>query len=365
MAARLSKRGPQSGADLSWPGFVDALSSLLLVVIFVLLIFFLSQTFLSVALSGRDEALAALRADLNDLTRQLSMERTTSANLRDEITALNASLSTARQDNEGLKSQIAGLSGQLDEAREGLATAARDQAAAQAQITTLTGDLEESGRQLEAEKAITAAARDEIALLNQNLSALREQIAALQQQLDASEQRDKRQEAIIKNLGERLNAALASKVAELSDYRSEFFGRLKALLGARPDITVEGDRFVFQSELLFASGSASLGDEGKRQLSTIAETLLTISRTIPEDVDWVLRVDGHTDVLPINTAQFPSNWELSQARALSVVKFLISEGIPPKRLAAAGFGPYQPRDARKTWSAYRTNRRIELRLDQS
>ncbi|MEO0412012.1 MAG: peptidoglycan -binding protein [Pseudomonadota bacterium] len=365
MATRLGRRGPQSGADLSWPGFVDALSSLLLVVIFVLLIFFLSQTFLSVALSGRDEALAALRADLNDLSRQLSMEKSTSSSLRDEITALSASLSTALQDNEGLKTQVTGLSSQLEEAQSNLARAAEDQASAQAQITTLTVDLEERAKQLEAEQAVTSAARDEIALLNQNLSALRQQIAALEQKLDASEQKDKRQEAVIKNLGERLNAALASKVAELSDYRSEFFGRLKALLGARPDITVEGDRFVFQSELLFASGSASLGAEGKRQLATIAETLLTIASTIPDDFNWVLRVDGHTDVLPINTVQFPSNWELSQARALSVVKFLISEGVPAKRLAAAGFGPYQPRDKRNSWEAYRTNRRIELRLDQS
>jgi chemotaxis protein MotB len=365
MASRLSRRGPSSGADLSWPGFVDALSSLLLVVIFVLLIFFLSQTFLSIALSGRDEALAALRADLNDLARQLSMERSTSSSLRDEISALAASLSSAQQDNEALQSQVAGLSQQLDGARSELQVAAQAQADAQARITALGVDLAEKGEALAAEQARTAAARDEITMLNQNLSALREQIATLSQQLDASEQKDKRQQAIIKSLGERLNSALASKVAELSDYRSEFFGRLKALLGTRPDITVEGDRFVFQSELLFASGSASLGDQGKRQLATIAETLLTIAATIPEDVDWVMRVDGHTDILPISTQQFPSNWELSQARALSVVKYLISQGVPPRRLAAAGFGPYQPRDSRATWDAYRTNRRIELRLDQS
>lgn len=365
MASRLSRRGPSSGADLSWPGFVDALSSLLLVVIFVLLIFFLSQTFLSIALSGRDEALAELREDLSDLARQLSMEKTTSSSLRDEISALAASLSNSQQDNDALKSQISGLSSQLDGARAELQAAAMAQAAAQAQITALSVDIQGKEADLAAEQARTAAARDEITMLNQNLAALRQQIAALSQQLDASEQKDIRQQAIIKSLGERLNSALASKVAELSDYRSEFFGRLKAMLGARPDITVEGDRFVFQSELLFLSGSASLGAEGKRQLGTIAETLLTISQTIPEDVDWVLRVDGHTDVLPISTAQFPSNWELSQARALSVVKFLISQGVPPQRLAAAGFGPYQPRDTRPTWRAYRTNRRIELRLDQS
>lgn len=365
MASRLSKRGPSSGADLSWPGFVDVLSSLLLVVIFVLLIFFLSQTFLSIALSGRDEALAALRADLSDIARQLSMERVTSTSLRGEISALSANLSSSQQDNEALLSQITGLNSQLDTARENLAAAGQAQADAQARITALSVDLTQKDEELTSEQARTAAARNEIAMLNQNLSALRQQIAALSQQLDASEQKDKRQEAIIKSLGERLNGALASKVAELSDYRSEFFGRLKALLGARPDITVEGDRFVFQSELLFGSGSASLGEEGKRQLATIAETLLTIAATIPEDVNWVLRVDGHTDVLPINTQQFPSNWELSQARALSVVKFLVSQGVPPRRLAAAGFGPYQPRDTRSTRDAYRTNRRIELRLDQS
>ncbi|MEM6833809.1 MAG: peptidoglycan -binding protein [Sphingomonadales bacterium] len=365
MAARLARRGPQAGTDLSWPGFVDALSSLLLVVIFVLLIFFLSQTFLSIALSGRDEALAALRSDLNDLARQLRMERATSLELRDEISVLSATLSTAQQDNEALRTQITGLTGQLNEARANLVQAAEDQAAAQARIAALTVDVEERDKRLAAEEARTSAARDEIALLNQNLAALRQQIASLEQKLDASEQKDKRQEAIIKNLGERLNAALANKVAELSDYRSEFFGRLKALLGARPDIIVEGDRFVFQSELLFGSGSADLGEAGKRQLATIAETLLIIGDTIPQEVDWVLRVDGHTDILPIRTEQFPSNWELSQARALSVVKFLISQGVPPSRLAAAGFGPYQPRDPRNTAAAYRTNRRIELRLDQS
>jgi len=365
MASRLSRRGPSSGADLSWPGFVDALSSLLLVVIFVLLIFFLSQTFLSITLSGRDEALAALRADLNDLARQLSMERATSSSLRDEISVLAATLSSAQQDNEALRTRISGLNQQLQAAQNDLQEAAKDQAAAQAQISSLGAELTRNQDALAAEEVRTAAAREEISLLNQNLAALRQQIATLSQQLDASEQKDKRQQAVIKSLGERLNAALAGKVAELSDYRSEFFGRLKALLGSRPDITVEGDRFVFQSELLFASGSANLGEAGKRQLSTIAETLLTIAATIPDDVDWILRVDGHTDILPIQTQQFPSNWELSQARALSVVRYLISQGVPPRRLAAAGFGPYQPRDKRSTAQAYRTNRRIELRLDQS
>jgi len=365
MAARLSRRGPSSGADLSWPGFVDALSSLLLVVIFVLLIFFLSQTFLSIALSGRDEALAALRADLNDLARQLAMERDTSSSLRQEISVLAATLSSAQQDNQALRTKVSGLSQQLSDAQQDLQDAAANQAIAQSQIKALGSDLQRSADALEAEQARTAAAREEIALLNQNLAALRTQISNLSQQLDASEQKDKRQQVVIKSLGERLNAALAGKVAELSDYRSEFFGRLKALLGSRPDITVEGDRFVFQSELLFASGSATLGDAGKRQLGTIAETLLTIAGTIPDDVNWVLRVDGHTDILPIKTQQYPSNWELSQARALSVVKYLISQGVPPKRLAAAGFGPYQPRDRRQTARAYRANRRIELRLDQS
>jgi chemotaxis protein MotB len=165
-------------------------------------------------------------------------------------------------------------------------------------------------------------------------------------------------------MGQRLNAALASKVQDLARYRSEFFGRLRKVLGDRRDIQIVGDRFVFQSEVLFASGSDSLAEGGKVQLAHLATTLKEIAEGIPDDINWVLRVDGHTDRVPISTARFPSNWELSTARAISVVKYLISQGIPPHRFAATGFGEFQPLDERDDEIAYRRNRRIEMKLDQ-
>ena len=182
--------------------------------------------------------------------------------------------------------------------------------------------------------------------------------------LEASEKKDKEQQVQIANMGQRLNAALASKVQDLARYRSEFFGRLRQVLGNRRDIQIVGDRFVFQSEVLFASGSDSLAESGKEQLAHLASTLKDIARGIPADINWVLRVDGHTDRVPISTNRFPSNWELSTARAISVVKFLISQGIPPSRFAATGFGEFQPLDERNDEIAYRRNRRIEMKLDQ-
>jgi chemotaxis protein MotB len=193
---------------------------------------------------------------------------------------------------------------------------------------------------------------------------LREQLARLNDILDAADAQNKQQQVQIADLGRRLNIALASKVQELARYRSEFFGRLRQVLGEHPDIQIVGDRFVFQSEVLFETGSAELGEEGRVQMARLARTLLDISKEIPAELDWVLRVDGHTDNRPISTAQFPSNWELSTARAISVVKFLIEQGLPPSRVAATGFGEFQPIDPDDDEIAYRRNRRIELKLTQ-
>jgi chemotaxis protein MotB len=215
-----------------------------------------------------------------------------------------------------------------------------------------------------AERKLSTEQRSQIALLNQQVQALRREIERLNAALDAADIKDKESQATIADLGKRLNRALASKVEELSRYRSEFFGRLREVLGNRPGIQIVGDRFVFQSEVLFPSGSADLQPGGEAQMQQLAETLLEISREIPSELAWVLRVDGHTDPVPISTAQFPSNWELSSARAISVVKFLISQGVPAERLAATGFAQYQPLDARKDEIGYRRNRRIELKLTE-
>ena len=176
----------------------------------------------------------------------------------------------------------------------------------------------------------------------------------------ASDKADK----TIKDLGARLNTALAQQVQELKRYRSDFFGRLREILGNRADIRVVGDRFVFQSEVLFDSGQAILNPVGRTELDKLAVALLELDKKIPPEIAWVLRVDGHTDVRPIASFQFPSNWALSAARAISVVQYLVTKGVSPQRLVAAGFGEFQPLDTAVTEEAYRRNRRIELKLTE-
>ncbi len=323
-----STRARQRTADY-WPGFVDALATLLLVIIFLLAIFMLSQFFLSQALSGRDEALNRLNARLSALAEELNL---------------------AKGANEDLQTQLARLSATLQSETERADTAEGEVT----RLSSLLGDAENQNTEN----------LDQIALLNQQLAALREQMASLQTALEASEERDKEQKAVIADLGKRLNAALAQKVQELNKARSEFFGKLREVLGDRSDIEIVGDRFVFQSEVLFASGSATINEAGKDSLRKVAEALKEIAASIPDDVNWVLRVVGHSDRQPINTAEFKSNWELSSARAIAVVRFFIAEGVPARRLVAAGFGEFQPLDRASSAEAFRRNRRIELKLTQ-
>jgi len=211
---------------------------------------------------------------------------------------------------------------------------------------------------------VSTRALAQVELLNQQIAALRRQLAALEEALDASEKRDKEAQSRISELGQRLNVALAQRVQELSRYRSEFFGRLRSILGARPDIRVVGDRFVFQSEVLFDSGSAGLRPDGRSEIDKLGDAILELERQIPAELAWVLRIDGHTDIRPIASSQFPSNWELSAARSISVVQYLIAKGVSPQHLVAAGFGEYQPLDPERTEEAFRRNRRIELKLTE-
>lgn len=353
MAVRSLSRGRRAGGGEHWPGFVDALSSLLLVIIFLLSMFVLTQFFLGQALSGRDAELARLNDTIAQLEQTLAMERADAAELRLSLRQLSASLQSANMSREELEARVNELEGLL-------ATAQADAATNDQQRAVIAG----MQQALAAEQQKTKAARDEVALLNQQLAALRQQLASLEAALQASEQRDREQQAVIADLGKRLNVALAQRVQELAAYRSEFFGRLRQALADVPGIRVVGDRFVIQSEVLFPSGSATLNPAGKQELTKLANTLLTIIDRIPEDVDWVLRVDGHTDPVPINTPQFPSNWELSTARATSVVRELIEAGIPPDRLVAAGFGEFQPIDPGTGPAANTRNRRIEFKLTQ-
>ncbi|HTS39326.1 MAG TPA: peptidoglycan -binding protein [Xanthobacteraceae bacterium] len=326
-----------------WPGFVDALSTLILGIIFLLTVFVIVQFYLSQEVTGKDTALQRLTARIAQLTDMLSLEQAGKLTLEEQMAQLRASLATTEDERNRYKGLYEGLG-------SGAVTA-------EGKVTELAGQLDESQK-------MNQRALAQIEVLNQQLAALQRQLAALQQALDASEAKDKESQSRIADLGSRLNLALAQRVQELQRYRSDFFGRLSAILGNRPDIRVVGDRFVFPSEVFFDTGQAVLKPEGKTELDQIAAALLELSQQIPPEIGWVLRVDGHTDVRPVSGATFKSNWELSAARAISVVQYLISKGISPQRLAAAGFGEFQPIDPGNTEEAYSKNRRIELKLTE-
>ena len=396
-----------------------------MVIIFILLVFTAGQFYLSEALSGRDQALQQLQQQVNELGDLLALERRAREDLRVSSADLAAQLASSqaeadrltgrlrdadavvsadkekielqlreieslRRDVDALKTvradleakiavlaqqqapkELGALRDRTKELEARLATEQERTSLAQKEIDAREVRLREVGTRadraeqgLAAEKEISRNALARVDQLNAQLTALREQLSRIAAALDVSEAKVKEQQGQIVELGKRLNLALVNKVEELARYRSEFFGRLREVLGDRPDIRIAGDRFVFQSEVLFAPGSAELGDEAKQELEPVIGALKEISAKIPPDINWILRVDGHTDRRPISNPQFPSNWELSTARALSVVRFAIDQGIPAARLAAAGFADKQPIDPRSVEDAYRRNRRIELKLTE-
>lgn len=417
-------RRKQGGSDI-WPGFVDALSSLLLVIIFLLVVFMLAQFYLSQALSGREEKLDQLTRQLNEITELLNLERAGADELRTTLDRVSSDLERSTAERDSLAARVSEADQRITALEQALNEAAQTQQATEAERARIatalesaetdkrnlnerlaeleerlrilderlvaseqTADqralaLQSAGDQLaDAKSAIEAqassvdaaldradrqkqradAAEARVADMAAQLERLNQELARLAGLLDESRKRSEEQQATIADLGRQLNQALAAKVEELARYRSEFFGRLREVLGGRDDIQIVGDRFVFQSEVLFDSGSADVTGPGRAQLARLAEALNQIAGEIPEDINWVLQVDGHTDIRPISTPAFASNWELSAARAISVVKFLISQGVPPWRLSAAGYGEFHPIDTAETQEAYRRNRRIELKL---
>jgi len=366
-----------------WPGFVDALASVLIVFIFMLLVFVLAQFYATWELAGREATITRLERSIDELARTLSLERERSAQLQTQLSDTETRLRATLAERDSLFGRLTASEGklnltqaELDEAKRTIRADRETIEARLADIVRLQRDIE-ALRELRAkletevgerdttianERQLTAAAESRVAELTRQIQALRDQLAAVSNALDLQKAKVKEQQVEIADLGKRLNLALARRVQELNRYRSEFFGRLRAALGERPDIRIVGDRFVFQSEVLFDSGSAELGEAGREQVRRVARTLNEVSKTIPSDLDWVLRIDGHTDRRPIHNAEFASNWELSTARALSIVRLLIAEGVPPKRLIAAGFGENRPIDSGNSASAWRKNRRIEIRF---
>ncbi len=453
-----------------WPGFVDVLANLLLVMIFTLVVYMLAQHFLQRQLSGQTKAIEELNRQVSELAELLSLERTANTDLRANVAdvsaqleaslgerdRLSSELSNAAEERDALNIQLrdykADTSARLAEAQENeakLTEALLRAEAGEDKVRLVLGDIERLKRDIEAlrivrteleakvsqmaasleaneqalatvnqeftvardrtkelearlmteqertalaqkeleerelrlaemldlyrssetelatERNATQRQREQIALLNQQISALRDQLQRLEAALGISEQKSTEQEVVIADLGRRLNLALASKVEELSRYRSEFFGRLREVLGDRKDFTIVGDRFVFQSEVLFETASAELGEIGKTRLVLFAQVLQEVAQKIPAEIPWLLQVEGHTDRRPIlNSPRFPSNWELSTARAISVVNFLIAQGMSANRLSATGYGEFQPIERGEDDASLRRNRRIELRLTQ-
>ncbi|SSC71927.1 unnamed protein product [Ciceribacter sp. T2.26MG-112.2] len=327
-----------------WPGFVDALSTLLLAIMFLLTVFVLAQFILSREITGKDEVLNRLNSQIAELTQLLALEKSGKQDLEDTLASLQSSLSVSESERSRLQQLLDQGSGSTDAANQ--------------KLGRLT-------QELDAEKQVSERAMSQIELLNQQIAALRAQIAAVEEALQASEARDQTSQTKIADLGRRLNVALAQRVQELNRYRSDFFGRLREILSDRENIRIVGDRFVFQSEVLFPSGGNVLNPEGEVEMAKLAGALLDLAKEIPPEINWVLRVDGHTDNVPLSgSGRYVDNWELSSARAISVVKYLISKGVPANRLAAAGFGEYQPIAEGDSVEARAQNRRIELKLTE-
>jgi chemotaxis protein MotB len=365
-----------------WPGFVDALAALLMVVVFVLLLFSLGQYFLTDALTGRDKALDTLRGRAAELANVLAMERkekaaldqklreTTgklqaSVRLREELTtnlnAMTAQAQAAADETRRISTELAGVTSRLTTSEQTVASQQASLDQLNQEKARLEQSLAASQQATRDQEQLSAEAQAKVNDLDSRIASLNEQLARISKALEASEAKVASQGVQIEDLGNRLNVALANKVEELARYRSEFFGKLREALKDNKDVRVEGDRFVLPSGVLFGSASAELDASGKHQIAAVTDTLQEIAKTIPPDIDWVLRVDGHTDRRPIRVV-FPSNWELSSARAISIVKYMIELGVPADRLVAAGFGEFHPIDPADTEEAYARNRRIELKL---
>lgn len=388
--------GNRRNESYTWPGFVDALATLLMVIIFVLMVFVLIQVNLAYRVSGQDATLGEMRQQLVSLTELLNLERKASTDLASDLARISNQLAaTSAEKNDALAqlaaaastliardSEIERLNKLQAETADSLAAnlAAMEQQTADHQATLADAEtrlaavlerlaqaqLENSNtnrraNELEAENN---ASRAEILQMTNATNALRQRIETLTALLGQMEAQAARDKVAIASLGKSLNNALASRVQELQQFRSEFFGRLREVLSGRDEVQIVGDRFVFQSEVLFDQGQANIGTGGEEQLQKLAVTLADIATKIPSDINWVLQVDGHTDDIPIRAGRFADNWDLSTERALSVVRFLVDQGVPANRLAATGYGEFQPLDPENNDDARRRNRRIEMKITQ-
>ena len=371
--------------NFTWPGFVDALATLLMVIIFVLMVFVLIQVNLAYRVSGQDATLGEMRQQLASLGELLNIERRASADLAANLAQITNQLNASNANRDELQAQLANVQAAIAARNSQIAALTAKQADTEAALAAARNSLEDrlgalqlaegqlamaqaqnqsAANRIDALRAETTASKAEIAQMTGALAALRLRIEELTSLLAEKDRQATQDKVAIASLGRSLNNALASRVQELQRFRSEFFGRLRDVLKGRDDVQIVGDRFVFQSEVLFAQGQAEIAAEGRDQLAKLAVALADIATKIPEDINWVLQVDGHTDDIPIRAGRYADNWDLSTERALSVVRFLNQQGLPANRLAAAGYGEFQPLDAADNDDARRKNRRIELKITQ-
>ncbi len=366
--------------DYTWPGFVDALSSLLMVIIFVLMIFVLSQFFLSQKMNGQDEALVKLKTNLIELSELLSIERNVTIELTSSLTIFENKINIIqnkleqekiKNDNNKEKIQenektIRLSKIKISELEEILNKKIEEVLTSKNTIISLENNLQKRKSEVEIKTDILKANKEEINKLTAASIQLRNKLSQIQTLLTAYKAKDKKDNVKTLNIGKDLNSALARRVEELQKFKSEFFGRVKELIKDRPEIRIVGDRFVFQSEVLFSIGSVEIGPKGQLEMVTLASTLVEIEKSLPTDIDWILQIEGHTDNLPVKEGQtYKDNWELSTKRALSVLRFLIKQGINPSRLSASGYGSFQPIDINNNANARKKNRRIEMTITQN
>lgn len=366
--------------DYTWPGFVDALSSLLMVIIFVLMIFVLSQFFLSQKMSGQDEALVKLKSNLIELSELLSLERESNIALTSDLSILEKKIIGLKEqfekekivndrNNEELKNNVKIINFNKNKIKE--LDAILNKKIQEAKLYSknmidLSQNLEKKEGKIKKKDALLRASQEEVNKLTRASIQLRNKLSQLQTLLSAYKAKDKKEKIKTLNIGKDLNSALARKVEELQRFKSEFFGRVRELIKGRPEIRVVGDRFVFQSEVLFSTGSVDIGPKGQLEMVRLAATLMEIEKSLPTDIDWILQIEGHTDNLPVKNGQiYKDNWELSTKRALSVLRYLIKQGIKPSRLSASGYGSFQPVDKKNNPQARKKNRRIEMKITQN
>ena len=366
--------------DYTWPGFVDALASLLMVIIFVLMIFVLSQFFLSQKMTGQDEALVKLRNNLLELGEMLSLERQTTTELTTQLSLLETKIVEVKKNLKyekelvtQFKEELAGQSNilslnqsEIEDLKEKLKIKIQDALLLKNNVEQLEKRINKKDTDINEKNETINANKKEINELISASLKLRNKLSQLQTLLSAYKAKDKKEKVKTINIGKEMNSALARRVEELQKFKSDFFGRVRELIKGRKEIRIVGDRFVFQSEVLFKVGSEELGIKGQEEMAKLAITLMDIEKSLPTDIDWILQIDGHTDNLPVKKGQnYLDNWELSTKRALSVLRFLIKQGIKPDRLSASGYGSFQPIDKKNTNVARAKNRRIEMKITQS